>query len=139
MSDTGVDHSAAREQHPRLRPVFELIEADLASDLSVARAARAVGLSASHFRRYFKQLTQLSYVRYLHTYRVERACELLRRTELDLSEIATRLGFCDQSYFGLIFRRHLRTTPAAYRRQCRSQSTPPPASTGQSPGNVVAA
>lgn len=132
----------------RLRPVFELIETRLSEDLPVSRAASTVGMSPSHFRRFFKQTMGRSYVRYLHAYRVERACSLIASSDRTLSEIAMDVGFCDQSYFGLVFRRVLKKTPAAYRRELRGraplattttappsalETTPPPASALQSP------
>jgi transcriptional regulator GlxA family with amidase domain len=109
----------------RLRPVFALFEEHLAEDLSVPRAAGAVHMSPSHFRRFFKQAMGKSYVRYLHGLRVERACQLMLRSDLTLCQIAAEVGFCDQSYFGLVFRRLRKQTPAAFRRRARSE--PPPA------------
>jgi transcriptional regulator GlxA family with amidase domain len=114
-----------RARLDRLKPVFELIDAHLAEDLSVPRAASTVQMSPSHFRRFFKQTMGLSYVRYLHGLRVKRACALLESSELSLCQIATTVGFCDQSYFGLVFRRLRQQTPAAFRRRARSE--PPPA------------
>ena len=135
----GADHGALCDQFPRLKPVFDLIEAELASDLSVGRMAAAVSMSPSHFRRYFKQMLGRSYVRYLHSYRVQRAAQLLGRSDLTLAQIAGEVGFCDQSYFGLVFRRQLGTTPAAFRRQRRRETTPPPASGTRTTSDVCAA
>jgi len=117
------------ERRERLAPALALIEEHLAEDLPVARAARTVAMSPSHFRRFFKQVVGQSYVRYVHRRRVERACELIANTELSLYQIAIEVGFCDQSYFGLVFRRLLHTTPAAYRRKFRADAAPPPEST----------
>jgi len=110
----------------RLRPVFDLFESHLAEDLSVPRAAGAVQMSPSHFRRFFKQTMGKSYVRYLHGLRVDRACELMLSSELSLCQIAVEVGFCDQSYFGLVFRRLRQQTPAAFRRRARTEPPPPP-------------
>ena len=114
----------AQARLERLRPVFELFDAHLAEDLSVQRAAGTVQMSPSHFRRFFKQTMGKSYVRYLHGLRVERACTLMLGSELSLCQIAVEVGFCDQSYFGLVFRRLRKQTPAAFRRRARSE--PPP-------------
>jgi transcriptional regulator GlxA family with amidase domain len=135
------EHNARRE---RLAPALALIDAHLAEDLPVARAARTVAMSPSHFRRYFKQVVGQSYVRYVHRRRIDRACELIANTDLSLYQIAIEVGFCDQSYFGLVFRRLLHTTPAAYRRKFRSEpdaprDTTPPASESGSGNAVVAA
>lgn len=114
----------AQARLERLRPVFQLFESHLAEDLSVPRAASAMQMSPSHFRRFFKQTTGKSYVRYLHGLRVEKACQLMQTSNLTLCQIAVEVGFCDQSYFGLVFRRLRQQTPAAFRRRARSDRPP---------------
>ena len=46
------------------------------------------------------------------------------RSDLSLCQIAVEVGFCDQSYFGLVFRRQLGTTPAAFRRRAGGRRRP---------------
>jgi len=52
---------------------------------------------------------------YLVQKRVERARELLARTELSLSEIAYAVGFSDQSHLTRHFRQMLEVTPGQFR------------------------
>jgi AraC-like DNA-binding protein len=47
--------------------------------------------------------------------RIDRACQLLRSTDLPLLEVALDTGFSDQSYFTKVFRRYIGSTPGAYR------------------------
>ena len=49
--------------------------------------------------------------------RLSRAAALLLDTNLAVSEVAERAGFCDASYFVLRFRRHYGVTPAVWRRK----------------------
>lgn len=51
---------------------------------------------------------------YQRNLRVERACNALRRGE-SLAEIATNLGFADQSHLGRAFRKVMGATPGQYR------------------------
>jgi AraC-like DNA-binding protein len=46
---------------------------------------------------------------------VNRAAELLRKTDKSVLQIALEVGFSDQSYFTKVFRRHHRMTPRQYR------------------------
>ncbi|HVP49199.1 MAG TPA: helix-turn-helix domain-containing protein, partial [Bryobacteraceae bacterium] len=48
-------------------------------------------------------------------FRVARAQELLAATDRAISEISLETGFCNQSYFGVIFRRITGMTPLEYR------------------------
>ena len=51
--------------------------------------------------------------------RIAAAKQLLASTDQTISQIASLLSFCDQSYFTLVFRRQTGTTPGEYRRQVR--------------------
>jgi len=85
----------------------------------VAKAAEALHLSESHFMRLFKQVTGQSFISYLNHFRVGKAEHLLATTDLPVSEVSQAVGFCDQSYFGLVFRDLVQLTPLQYKRQCR--------------------
>jgi Bacterial regulatory helix-turn-helix proteins, AraC family len=39
-----------------------------------------------------------------------------------MASISQQIGFCDQSYFGMVFRRTVGMTPAAYRRRSRDRT-----------------
>ena len=58
-------------------------------------------------------------MKYLNQYRIQRAQDLLARTDRSIADISLDTGYCDQSYFGAVFRKLAGTTPAAYRRRYR--------------------
>ena len=62
---------------------------------------------------------------YLNHCRIERAQALLVTSDRPMSEISQETGFCDQSYFGTVFRRLAGMTPAAYRRKFRPETAGP--------------
>lgn len=103
----------------RIRPLFRHLAENCGNPIQVREAARICGMSISHFMSFFKQVTGLSFMKYLNHYRVERAQMLLANTEESIAEISQVVGFCDQSYFGTVFRRIVGTTPAVYRRHIR--------------------
>jgi LacI family transcriptional regulator len=51
---------------------------------------------------------------------MERAKELLTRTDLKLSQVARRAGFRRAQYMHVLFRRYLKMTPAQYRKRQRA-------------------
>jgi AraC-like DNA-binding protein len=101
----------------RLRPLFCYLGENCGNPIQVREAARISGMSKSHFMSFFKQVTGLSFINYLNHYRVERAQALLASTNESMASISQEVGFCDQSYFGTVFRKIVGTTPAAYRRR----------------------
>ena len=78
-------------------------------------AARAAGVSPSHFSRIFKRHAGRGFADLLNQMRVNRACELLARSDRELCLVALDCGFSDQSYFQKVFRRYAGQTPARYR------------------------
>ena len=68
-----------------------------------------------HFARGFKQSAGVTPHHYLTRMRVERAQDMLARTDLSLSEIASPLGFSDQSHLTRHFRQMLGITPGQFR------------------------
>ena len=115
----------------RLRPLFDYVGKHYDKPIQVQEAARICGMSESHFMNFFKRTTGQSFLAYLNHCRIERAQMLLVGTDKSVSDISQEMGFCDQSYFGTVFRRMVGMTPAAYRRRLRNPRIVP-ASRGRS-------
>lgn len=99
----------------KLALVLELIESDLSEDLPLKVLANAAGLSEYHFLRMFKQSTGYTPHQYVISQRIERAKELLQKTEMTITEIAYLLGFSTPAHFTHHFRRKTGYTPTEIR------------------------
>ena len=94
---------------------LEFIEGHFAEEISREDAARAAGLSPSHFSHLMRAKTGWSFTELLTRLRIDRASHLLAHTDLGIVQIALECGFGDQSYFTRLFRRRTRQTPGDYR------------------------
>lgn len=103
----------------RLSPLLEHVEHHYNEPIRVNDAARLCAMSDCCFMHLFKEVTGQSLVPYLNRFRVTRAQNLLASTEKAIVEISLEVGFCNQSYFGVIFRRLTGMTPLEYRLQQR--------------------
>jgi AraC family transcriptional regulator len=99
----------------RLQRVLDYIESRLGEELTLAELAGIACLSPFHFSRCFKRAVGVGPQRYVARRRVERAREMIRRTDEPLAPIAHTLGFADQSHFTKAFRRETGLTPARFR------------------------
>ncbi|NOT60812.1 MAG: helix-turn-helix domain-containing protein [Acidobacteria bacterium] len=104
-----------REQAQRLGALMEYLNHNYGERLTAPQAATMVGMSQSHFTRFFKQATGMTFVDYLTQLRVGKARQLLRDQTLSIAEISSLTGFSDQSYFDKRFRERFGKTP----RECR--------------------
>jgi AraC family transcriptional regulator, transcriptional activator of pobA len=99
----------------RLRPLFEHIDHCFGDAITVEDAASVVCMSKSHFMRFFRQVTGQPFVSHLNHFRIAKAQALLATTDKSISEVSQEVGFCDQSYFGLVFRKLVHMTPREYK------------------------
>ncbi len=102
-----------------LRRVREYVAAHLGEDLDIGTLAAQAGLSAYHFARAFKASVGMPPHRYLLAQRIQKAAELLERTEQSLAGIALAVGFADQSHFSRSFHGLVGLTPGQFRRAHR--------------------
>jgi len=117
----------------RFKPLFEFLDGCYPDLITPADAAKTVNMSPSHFRRAFKQVTGQSFVLYLNHFRIAKAQELLSSTNKSIAEVAIEVGFCDQSYFGLIFRRYTQMTPLQYRNRTPEMTRNEPSALHRTP------
>ncbi len=101
----------------QLNRVMDLMVARFNEELSVAELANAVGLSPFHFTRAFKAATGRPPHRRQMELRIERACAMLRKSELSVIEIAIAVGYGSPQTFARLFRQLMGTTPTDYRRR----------------------
>ena len=92
----------------------------LAENLSRDQVAAIACLSPSHFSRVIKQSFGHPFTELLARMRVEKARELLTRTEKGLLQICLDCGFSDQSYFTKVFQKYTGRPPGEYRKAQRS-------------------
>ena len=97
------------------RRLDEYIQANLAQNITLTDMAQVVNLSTSHLTRLFKQSQGISLYQYVICCRIARAKQLLKHKQLNIAEIATQVGFADQSHLTHHFKRHVGVTPKAFR------------------------
>lgn len=83
--------------------------------LDVATMAGELGLSVRRLEELCRAAVRESPARAYAAFRLDRAAELLRATDLPVQEVADRLGFANPFHFARAFRRRHGTTPSAYR------------------------
>lgn len=83
--------------------------------ITVSQAANIVNLSPFHFCKSFKRLTGRTFVEFINLYRVNEAEELLRTTNLSVTMVAEKVGFCNINYFDRVFKDFKRYSPSKCR------------------------
>jgi AraC-like DNA-binding protein len=108
-----------------LRRARDLIDRDYAEPLDLDRVAAAAGVSKYHFLRCFAATYGTTPGAYLTERRIERAQDLLRATNLTVTEVCMLVGYSSLGSFSSTFRRLVGTTPSAYQSEFAASGVPP--------------
>ena len=109
-------HECISGQLPRYKSqrVIDYIDAYLDRDLSLKELSSLVQMSPHYFSQLFKASTGTTPHQYVIHCRVERAKKLIGQNKLSLAEIATQVGFADQSHLHRHFKKLVGVTPRAF-------------------------
>ena len=101
----------------RMTVFLRYIEQHFAESVSLDALAESAHVSKSECLRCFKASLQTAPYQYLMEYRLSKAAELLRNTNLPIGEIAVHVGFSQTSHFGKCFREKTGVSPSKYRKR----------------------
>ncbi len=111
--------SAEREQQVNVQDqefmvtINELIELNLDNErFQVEEIDKVFGISRPLLIKKLKSMTGMTVVEYIRNYRLDRAEILLREENLNISEVAYRVGFNDPKYFSKAFKQKFGHSPS---------------------------
>ena len=114
--------STRHELYRRLKRAKDFIDSSLGERIDLAQTARVACLSPHHFLRSFKAVFGVTPHRYLTEARLDRAKDLLRRTDLPVTEICYAVGFESLGSFSALFRRRVGASPSEFRQRPQSHA-----------------
>jgi len=100
----------------RLAEAIRHIHADPARPWTMAQLAKEAALSRSAFFDRFVRGVGMPPMEYLLAWRMALAKDLLRRQQVDIAEVAERVGYGSASTFSTAFSRHVGQPPGRYSR-----------------------
>ena len=108
MIDGGSDNSVTNQ-------VIDIVEKEYMYDIGLQQIADRVNRSPSYLSFYFKKNTGHNFVKYLTIFRLEKAKEMLKNTDIKIVTISEMVGYTNSSYFCMLFKNYTGMTPAQYR------------------------
>ena len=100
-----------------LRQARDHADRNYAEPLDLTALAEVAGLSKYHFQRLFKATYGLTPAAYLSRRRIERAQDLLRATNLTVTEVCHAVGFSSLGSFSGRFHELVGETPSEFQRR----------------------
>ena len=108
--------SGIKTRNNAVQDILSYISQHYGETVTLEQISKELSFSTSECCRMFKKVTGETIFSYLLTYRIVKATELLRSTELSISEIAYETGFGSTSYFIEKFKEKTGTTPLQFRK-----------------------
>lgn len=109
------NQSVEKQTEDVVNQVKKYIVEHLDGDTSLYNLAEQVHFSQEYLLRIFKKKEGITILSYINDLKLTAAKQMLTDSELQVKEIADRLGFASQGYFGRFFRNKTGLTPNAYR------------------------
>lgn len=84
-------------------------------ELNIEFLCQNMGVSRASLYNRLKSLTSMGANEYVNKLRIEKSMELLRNTEMSITEIAERMGFSSSRYFSTAFKKYTGITPTQFK------------------------
>lgn len=101
----------------RMQQICTYVMAHYVHPISLDDIAAEVGMNRSAFCIYFKRCKGFTFSQFVTQYRLNTACELLKHSQKQVSEICFMVGFNDLPHFIRVFTNTIGVSPSKYRKQ----------------------
>lgn len=112
----GKEATLEKLKKERLENLFIYIENNYHHKITVDDASKIVGVTPHYFCKLFKKITGRTFIQYLNLYRINKAEEVIEKTDRPITEIAFDFGFCNINYFDQVFKQYKGYMPSSIRK-----------------------
>lgn len=104
-----------QQYSPIVRQMLDFVHENYAEKVTLGIIAAYLHYSENFILRKFKKEVRINFSEYLSRYRISKAMELMRTTEINLADISAMCGFSEYKYFKIVFARYVGCTPKDFR------------------------
>jgi YesN/AraC family two-component response regulator len=101
--------------HATISKIVNYINNNFGQELKLDKVAEKYNLNPSYLSKIFKEITGFNFVEYKNNVRAKEARKLLQQTELNVTEIAGKVGYNNITHFGRTFKKITGYSPLNYR------------------------
>ena len=112
-------NEAAFSYYRRLAKVRDYVPTHYSGDLSLETVAKVAGLEPKYFSSFFRSKVGVRYMEWLHYVRIQKAAELLRKSNESITSIARQVGYRELRTFQRAFKKMTGTNARMMRKAAR--------------------
>jgi len=117
LSTVQIDLKSNEALQGKINTVVDYVTQNYSQDISLSNMAQLIGMSDSHFSRFFKKATGNRFIEFVNRVRISRACNLLTESDLQIAVICFQVGFNNIANFNRRFQELKGVTPREFRYQ----------------------
>ena len=108
-------HNAKSNSDIYIEAAVNYIKANVSASMSVTELTGVLGISQPYLYRIFKEKFGKSPKQYMNDYKIEQAKQLLKKTDITVTQVANSVGFSDVLSFSRFFASKTGASPQKYR------------------------
>lgn len=114
-SEANKTGSLSLKEMDAVRELSKFINNYPETQLCIKKLSRKSGLSPSKLQEGFKLMHNRTVTDYIREVRIKKSEELIKNTDLNISEVVYSIGFTSRSYFSKIFKQKYNCSPKQYK------------------------
>lgn len=100
-----------------VRKSIEYVHNHYYGDINIDDLSKHLNINKSYFCNLFKKSTGTNFSNFLNNFRVEKSKKLLVDNSFSLLDVALEVGFNNQNYFTIVFKKVTNQTPSQFKKQ----------------------
>jgi transcriptional regulator GlxA family with amidase domain len=104
----------------RINLVFNYVKTNFKEQIPLEAVANLASMTIPSFCRYFKKITNKTFIQFVNEYRLMHASKLLAENPLSITEVCFESGFNNFSHFNKKFKAFTGQNPSEYRKQLKT-------------------
>lgn len=119
LNAEGFAMEAEQKDNNRINVVFNHVKNYFREEITLQEMADLVNMTVPSFCRYFKKITNKTFVQFVNEYRLVHASKLLAEQPMSISEVCLESGFNNFSHFNKSFKAFTGRNPSEYRKELK--------------------
>ena len=108
------------KDNDRINIVFNYVKTNSKEEITLEEIANLVSMTVPSFCRYFKKITNKTFIQFVNECRLVHASKLLAEKPISITEVCFECGFNNFSHFNKSFKAFTGQNPSEYRNELKS-------------------
>jgi AraC-like DNA-binding protein len=108
------------KDNDRINVIFNYVKNNFKEEITLEKMSNMVSMTIPSFCRYFKKITNKTFVQFVNEYRLVHASKLLAEKPMSITEVCFECGFNNFSHFNKSFKAFTGQNPSEYRNQLKA-------------------